>query len=73
MEETLYEVVVSGVDWLTLEETEETIYVRTDMDMEIWAEEYEAMYGKVVVEYDKVEELLTGLESAVNYMEWWAA
>lgn len=52
---------------------EEVLYIRTDLDIEIWIEEYEAQYHKTVAEFDKVEELLTGTESAVAYMEWWAA
>lgn len=61
---TLYEVVT---------EDDLTYYIRTDLDPEVWVAEFEEETGKLVAEYDKVEELLTGLESVPEYQRWWAA
>ena len=47
---------------------EEVLYIRTDLDIEIWIEEYEAQYQKTVAEFDKVEE-----PDSVETEEWWAA
>lgn len=60
----LYEIVTTD---------EEVIHVKIDLDIEVWIDEYEAQTGKIVAEYDKVDEGLTGLESVTEYQRWWAA
>lgn len=61
--EKLYEVAL---------ESGETVYART-ANIEQWVEEYEEQFGESVTEYDTVEELKTGLEGVLDYIEWWAA
>lgn len=47
---------------------DEIITVTTDLDIEIWIEEYEAQYKKTVAEYDLIEK-----PDSVETEEWWAA
>lgn len=47
---------------------DEIITITTDLDIEIWIEEYEAQYKKTVAEYDLIEK-----PDSVETEEWWAA